>query len=191
MTDNPIKVIVGLGNPGRKYDGTRHNIGFDVLNLLHRQLGDSTPRSKFDGQFVRYEIADQSVILVWPLTFMNESGRCVRQMVDFFKVAATENILVVCDDLSLPTGKIRLRPKGSAGGQKGLAHILRVLGSQEIPRLRIGIGATPPGWDTAGYVLGKFSKEEKPEVDIAVETAAKAVQDWITYDLTHCMNTYN
>jgi PTH1 family peptidyl-tRNA hydrolase len=185
------KVVVGLGNPGAKYEGTRHNIGFDVLNALSRQRGAPTPKGKFEGQITSTAVDAVNLILVWPLTYMNDSGRCVKAVTSFYKVNVQQDLLVVCDDLSLPTGKLRLRAKGSAGGQKGLNDILRVLGTQDVARLRIGIDATPDHWDTADYVLGRFSKDEKPIIDEAVATAAGAVVDWCTHDLAYCMNRIN
>ena len=185
------KLVVGLGNPGAKYDGTRHNVGFDVLNYLAKKLGAPAPRSKHEGQLSTVDIGSTKLMLLWPLTFMNLSGRCVKPIVNFYKIDIHSNLLVTCDDLSLPLGKLRIRTKGSAGGQKGLADILQSLGSQEIPRLRIGIDPTPPQWETADYVLSRFRKEEKEMVDIAVATAADAIVDWCDHDIAHSMNRFN
>jgi PTH1 family peptidyl-tRNA hydrolase len=184
-----MKVVVGLGHPGEKYNGTRHNIGFAVLDELARRNG-GTKVGKFEGQLLQITSGGQQAILLWPLTMMNLSGRSVGAVTKFYKVELSD-ILVVCDDLSLPLGKIRFRAKGSAGGQKGLADILRVLGSEAVARLRVGIDATPEGWDTADYVLSRFKSDEKSVVETAVCRAADGVVDWITSGIEHCMNRYN
>lgn len=185
-----MKLIVGLGNPGRKYAGTRHNIGFDVLTELATRHGADKPKAKFDGELVEARIENEKVLLLWPLTYMNNSGQCVQPTRDFYKVT-NEELLVICDDVSLPTGKLRVRAKGSSGGQNGLKDIIRRLGTEEFPRLRIGIGAQPPGWELADYVLSKFDKDEEPIVKVAVQNAADAVSEWIKQGLAACMNKYN
>ena len=185
-----MRVVVGLGNPGSKYDGTRHNIGFEVLSKLQSKLQLGLPTSKFDGQLLVGRGGEHQMALFWPLTYMNSSGRPVGQLVSFYKIAPSD-ILVVCDDLALPLGKLRLRAKGSSGGQKGLADILRVLGTEEVPRLRIGIDPTPPEWDTADYVLSRFRPEEQRVVQESIEKAAQAASDWVSQGLQDCMNKYN
>ena len=185
------KMVVGLGNPGAKYDGTRHNIGFEVLGKLQAKLGASTPRAKYEGQFSTATVDGGSLLIVWPLTFMNNSGRCVQPMASFYKVNHEHDVLVVCDDLSLPLGKLRFRASGSAGGQKGLNDILRVFGGQNVARLRIGIDPVPPQWDAADYVLGRFREEERPTVDKAVADATEAVLSWATRGIAFCMNKFN
>ena len=185
------KMVVGLGNPGAKYDGTRHNIGFEVLTKLQSKLSASTPRSKYEGQFSTAAVNGVSLLLVWPLTFMNNSGRCVQPMASFYKVNHEQDVLVVCDDLSLPLGKLRFRASGSAGGQKGLNDILRAFGSQTVARLRIGINPAPPQWDAADYVLGRFREEERPVADVAVAEATEAVLSWATRGIAFCMNKFN
>lgn len=184
-------MVVGLGNPGAKYEGTRHNIGFEVLAKLQSKLGSSTPRSKFEGQFTTASFESINLLLVWPLTYMNNSGRCVQAMANFYKVSCEQNLLVVCDDLSLPLGKLRMRASGSAGGQKGLNDILRACGSDAIGRLRIGIDPPPPQWDVADYVLGRFAENERTIVDEAVNQAAGAVLNWATRGIAFCMNKIN
>jgi peptidyl-tRNA hydrolase, PTH1 family len=185
------KIVVGLGNPGAKYAGTRHNIGFEVLDLLQNKFGGSQPKIGQDSQTNTVEIGQVKLMLVWPLTYMNNSGRSVQPLVNFYKIDKVQDLLIVCDDLSLPLGKIRIRPQGSAGGQKGLADILKSLGSQEVPRLRIGIDPTPPNWDTADYVLSRFRKEERPIIDQSVQIACEAVEAWCLQDLQFCMNRFN
>ncbi len=182
---------MGLGNPGPKYEGTRHNIGFDVLNYLCQLLLAPTPRAKFEGQLTSVTVHDTTLVLVWPLTYMNESGRCVKAVAQFYKIDPPTDLMVICDDLSLPLGKLRMRGKGSAGGQKGLNHILQVCGTQEIARLRIGIDPAPPQWDTADYVLGRFRQEEKMTIEIAIKEAADALLTWCKHDLNYCMNQIN
>ncbi len=186
-----LKLAVGLGNPGPKYEGTRHNIGFEVLNYLSQSLSAPTPRAKFEGQLTSVTVHDTTLVLVWPLTYMNESGRCVKAVAQFYKIDPLTDLMVICDDLSLPLGKLRLRGKGSAGGQKGLNHILQVCGTQEIARLRIGIDSAPPQWDTADYVLGRFRQDEKPTIETAIKEAASALLTWCKHDLNHCMNQIN
>lgn len=185
------RLVLGLGNPGQRYVGTRHNVGFDVLNLLSSQVDTPLPKSKFEGQVASFTENETKVLLIWPLTYMNNSGRCAKAAADFYKIDVTKDLLVVCDDLSLPLGKLRMRPKGSAGGQKGLQDILRLLGNQDVPRLRIGIDPTPPRWETADYVLGKFRKDESPIIQQAISSAADAVKLWCGNDITYCMNQVN
>lgn len=186
-----IKMAVGLGNPGAKYDGTRHNVGFEVLNFLCRKLSAPTPRAKFEGQWTTVVVDDTSLVLVWPFTYMNLSGRCAAAAAQFYKIDIHRDLIIVCDDLSLPLGKMRLRAKGSAGGQKGLNHILQSLGTQEIPRLRIGIDSPPPRWDAADYVLGKFRADEQDVVEETIKSAANTLLDWCRHDLNYCMNRIN
>ena len=185
------KVVVGLGNPGAKYDGTRHNVGFEVLSRLHRNIGAPGMRAKYDGQLATAQWEQQQLTLVWPLTFMNLSGRCVRPVIDFYKIDFQRDLLVVCDDISLPVGKLRMRARGSAGGQKGLNDILKVLGTQDVPRLRVGVGAPPPRWDAADYVLGRFAPDERPAMDVAVAEASDAVLLWCSSGIDACMNQVN
>ncbi len=185
-----MKLIVGLGNPGRKYAATRHNIGFEVLAELAQRFATDKPKAKFDAELTEVQIEGQRVLLLWPLTYMNRSGGSVQPARDFYKVANDE-LLVVCDDVSLPTGKLRLRAKGSSGGQNGLKDIINRLGTEEFSRLRVGIGAAPPGWEMADYVLSKFTKEEEPMVRDAVSKAADAAVEWIRTGIATAMNKYN
>lgn len=185
-----MKLVVGLGNPGRKYEGTRHNVGFQVVAEVARRHADGKPKAKFSGEVVEANIAGEKLVLLCPATYMNRSGTSVLAARDFYKLADNE-ILVVCDDISLPLAKLRIRAKGSSGGQKGLADIIRRLGSEEISRLRIGVGAPPDGWDAAGFVLGKFTRDEQSEVEPAILTAADAVDAWARDGIDTCMNQYN
>ncbi len=185
-----MKLIVGLGNPGGKYKDTRHNVGFEVVAELARKFATATPRARFQGEIVEATVGGQKVLLLTPLTYMNASGGSVLEARDFYKIVA-EDTLVICDDFALPLAKLRLRPKGSSGGQNGLDDILRRLGTNEVPRLRIGVGPLPPGRDAAGFVLGKFMKEELPEVARAIERAAEAAVVWVGDGLTAAMSKYN
>ncbi|MBL8891640.1 MAG: aminoacyl-tRNA hydrolase [Planctomycetaceae bacterium] len=185
-----MKVVVGLGNPGRDYENTRHNVGFAVVNELARRGGAARPTAKFQAELTEIRFGSEKVALVSPLTYMNRSGSTIGPLVAFYKLPL-ENLIVVCDDLSLPLGKIRVRGQGSSGGQKGLLDVIRVLGCESFPRLRIGIGATPTGWETADYVLARFSNEELIVMQQAVANAADAVESWVTAGLLATMNKYN
>ena len=185
-----MKLVVGLGNPGKKYEGTRHNIGFDVLAELCRRVGSPSAKTRFQGELYEGKLNDQSLLLLAPITFMNLSGASVQPTADFFKLAPTD-ILVICDDMNLPLGKLRIRAKGSAGGQKGLADIIRRLGTDEVPRLRIGIDRPPDRWDPADYVLSKFKKVELEPIQHAIVCAADAVELWAKEGTEASMNQYN
>ncbi|MDP6720650.1 MAG: aminoacyl-tRNA hydrolase [Pirellulaceae bacterium] len=185
-----MKLIVGLGNPGRKYTGTRHNIGFEVIGELARRYSTDKVKDRFNGETVEATIESQRTLLLCPSTYMNKSGSSVLPARDFYKIAC-EDLLVVCDDFNLPLARLRFRAKGSAGGQKGLANIIQRLGTDEFPRLRIGIGPPPDNWDVADYVLSKFRKEEFTEMEHAVLRAADAVACWIRDGVQDCMNRYN
>ncbi len=185
-----MKLVVGLGNPGRKYEGTRHNVGYAVLAELARRHGVGAPRSSFLGEVLEADLDGARALLLSPTTYMNQSGASVQAAAGFYKLPLDE-LLVICDDLNLPLGKLRARSKGSAGGQKGLDDIIRRLGSEEFSRLRIGIGSPPAGWEATGYVLGRFTPDEKIEIDRAIPRAADAVVDWAREGIEFCMNRYN
>jgi PTH1 family peptidyl-tRNA hydrolase len=185
-----MKLIVGLGNPGRKYAGTRHNVGFDVLAELARRHGKATARARFQGETVEANVEGERAILLCPHTYMNNSGESVQPAKDFYKIE-NEDLLVVCDDFNLPLARLRFRSQGSSGGQKGLADIIRRLGTEQVPRLRIGIGTPPPEWDVADYVLSKFKKDEQPEIEAAIALAAEAVAAWTREGIDFCMTKYN
>lgn len=185
-----MKIVVGLGNPGQKYTGTRHNIGFEVLAECGRRWGVGKPKNKFEAEVLDAAIGAEKVLLVAPQTFMNLSGRSVQQFVRFHQLSLNE-LIVVCDDLNLKVGQIRLRPSGSAGGQKGLANILVCQSSDQIPRLRLGIGRPPPPMDSVDYVLGRFQKDEIEKVDESVRRASEAIEVWITQGISAAMNQFN
>jgi peptidyl-tRNA hydrolase, PTH1 family len=185
-----MKLVVGLGNPGRKYEGTRHNIGYLVVAELARKFGATVPKARFHGAVVEAELGGQKALLLSPTTFMNLSGTSVQEAKSFYKLTDAD-LLVVCDDLNLPVGKLRFRARGSSGGQKGLEDIVGRLATEEFARLRIGVGTAPEGWDWADYVLGKFTPEELPVIEQAVGWAADAVVAWAREGIDYCMNQYN
>jgi PTH1 family peptidyl-tRNA hydrolase len=185
-----MKLVVGLGNPGRRYEKTRHNIGYAVLAELARRHGMATPKTRFHGEVVEAALGGQQALLLSPTTFMNLSGTSVREAVGFYKIP-NEELLVLCDDLNLPVGKLRIRQRGSSGGQKGLDDIIEKLGTEEFSRLRMGIGSAPPSWDWADYVLSRFPTEELPVIEQAVGLAADAVAAWAREGIEFCMNQYN
>jgi PTH1 family peptidyl-tRNA hydrolase len=185
-----MKLVVGLGNPGRKYAGTRHNVGFDVVVLLARRFSAPAPRSAFQADVTEAAIHGERVLLAAPQTYMNLSGRSVRQIVDFYKLSL-DQLLVVCDDLNLPPGRLRLRASGSAGGQKGLQNIIEHLGTEEFPRLRLGIGRPPPPIDAVDYVLMRFPADERELIAAAIEQAAQAVELWVRVGTSAAMNQVN
>lgn len=185
-----MKLVVGLGNPGRKYSETRHNVGFMVAAKLMPMIQATSVKQRFEGDYAEGQIDGRKVCILCPATYMNASGTSVRKAVDFLKLSA-EDVLVICDCLSLPLGQLRVRSKGSSGGQKGLADVIRHLGTEAIPRLRIGIDPAPPGWAVPDYVLSKFRKSEQHTIDGATETAAHAACDWVLHGIEHCMNQFN
>ncbi|MEM8666793.1 MAG: aminoacyl-tRNA hydrolase [Planctomycetota bacterium] len=185
-----MKLIVGLGNPGRKYEQTRHNVGFVVAAELASRIQAGPAKVRFEGELAEGAVNQEKLAILCPHTFMNASGRSVRKACDFFKLKP-EDVLVVCDDLNLSSGRIRLRAAGSAGGQKGVADIIRHLGTDEFPRLRIGIDRPPAGWDVSGYVLGKFTEDEKATFGTATDLAATAALDWVQQGISFAMNRYN
>lgn len=185
-----MKLVVGLGNPGRKYEETRHNVGFRVVAEVARRFNAAAARNKFDGKYSEIQIAGERVLLLCPQTFMNRSGASVLSSRDFFKIN-NDDILIICDDFSLPLGKLRFRPKGSAGGQKGLNDVIQRLGSQEITRLRIGIDPPQDHWDIADYVTSKFRQSELKTIDISIQVAADGVETWSRAGVDACMNQYN
>src|SRR6056297_2837181 len=184
-----MKLIVGLGNPGRKYEQTRHNVGFAVAAKVAQKVGATDVKTRFSGEVAEGSVGEKLVILC-PQTYMNASGKSVRKACDFYKLSP-DDVLIICDDLDLPVGRIRLRASGSAGGQKGLADIIRHLGTDQVPRLKIGIDRPPPGWDAAAYVLGKFSEEQQEQIEASTSQAANAATDWIQLGISEAMNRYN
>ncbi|MBO8172678.1 MAG: aminoacyl-tRNA hydrolase [Bacillaceae bacterium] len=185
-----MKVVIGLGNPGKEYENTRHNVGFMVLDRLADMWHVDISQHKFQSMVGEGRLDTEKVLLVKPLTFMNLSGEAVRKVVDFYKLDI-EDLVIVYDDLDLPAGRIRLRQKGSAGGHNGIKSIIAHLGTQEFKRVKIGIDRPPAGQDVARYVLSPFGKEERNLVDEAVDRAARACEHWIRHSFTDAMNQFN
>lgn len=187
-----MKVVVGLGNPGPKYESTRHNAGFAVVHELARRWGvEGKTDTRFNAVLAEARVGPEKVLLVQPLTYMNLSGRSVQSLVNFFKVPV-EEMVVVSDDVDLPLGSIRLRKRGSSGGQKGLKSIVEHLGSEDFPRIRLGIGSRPPEWKMEDWVLSRFAPEEQAEFAASVSAAADAVELWIRRnDFDLAMNRCN
>jgi PTH1 family peptidyl-tRNA hydrolase len=165
-------------------------VGFDTVVELARRHGVGPVRSQFDAEVIEADLAGQRALLLQPQTYMNRSGTSVVRARDFYKLADGE-LLVVGDDFNLPLGRLRVRATGSAGGQKGLDDIIRCLGTNEIARLRIGIGPVPSRWDPADFVLSRFTEEERKEIDVSIMRAADAVVHWANQGVAACMNRYN
>lgn len=183
-------IIAGLGNPTREYEKTRHNVGFDTIDVLADKLNTSVDEKKFKGLYGKGIIAGEKVILLKPQTFMNLSGESVREAADFYKVDP-EHIIVIYDDISLDVGQLRIRKKGSAGGHNGIKNIIAHLGTQEFPRIKVGVGDKPKGMDLADYVLGHFSKEDQAKMDEAFKDAADAAEMILDKGMDAAMNHYN
>ncbi len=199
-----MKLIVGLGNPGRQYVGTRHNIGWEVVDALAKRLGwiakpdefDREARSNFDGLTMSGTVSlhatggTEKLLLLKPGTYMNLSGRSVQPAMAFYQLAPAD-VMVVVDELALPCGAIRIRKGGSAGGHNGLKDVERALGTGEYPRLRVGIDPPPERVPGKDYVLGKFSEEQRKKIDPAIERATSALVVWMDKGINAAMNVYN
>lgn len=184
-----IRILAGLGNPGREYDGTRHNAGFAVLDLIASRLGVSfSKESKWDAMVARDSASD--LVLIKPTTFMNLSGESVCDYARFFRIPA-EAVLVIADDVALPLGALRIRREGSSGGQKGLESVLIHFATEQVPRLRIGVGAASEGGDLSSHVLARFRPEEQPAVEESFSRAAEAALCVVKRGLADAMNLYN
>lgn len=184
-------LIVGLGNPGKKYEGTRHNAGFAALEALAESLHVKVDRVRFKSFCAQTDLDGQRVLLMMPQTFMNLSGEAVREAMQFYKLPP-ERVLVLFDDISLPVGTIRIRRKGSAGGQKGMASIIALCGSDQFPRVKIGIGEKPhPDYDLADWVLSRFTKEEAPRLLDAAKNAAEAARLITAGKVDEAMNRFS
>ena len=198
-----MKILIGLGNPGRDYVGTRHNIGFDLVEQLASRLGwiaspekfNTAAKTKFDALTVDGIVSlasggSEKLLLVKPMTYMNLSGRTVLAAMSFYQLTPAD-VLVVLDDIALPSGKIRIRPGGSSGGHNGLKDIEQVLGTSQYPRLRIGVDAPPPRVPQKDYVLGKFTPDQRSRIDPALGRAAGAVVTWIDKGIEPAMSQFN
>ncbi|MBS6701446.1 MAG: aminoacyl-tRNA hydrolase [Clostridiales bacterium] len=187
----PEFLIVGLGNPGPKYEFTRHNAGFLCIDLLAQQLGVRIDRIKFKSVVADVAIEGRRCILMKPQTFMNNSGEAVRDAANFYKIPP-EHIIILFDDISLPPGKLRIRRKGSDGGHNGIKSILYLLGSDQFPRVKLGVGTKPhPDYDLADWVLSTFQKDEFPLMKEAMEKACEAVPLLVREETDRAMNLYN
>src|SRR5437763_4023424 len=184
-----FKVIVGLGNPGRQYHGTRHNVGFAVVDLLAESPHAGRFQSRFQAQVAELVEENLKILLVKPETFMNLSGRSVRQLLDFYQLPA-EDLLVACDDINLPLGTLRARARGTLGGHNGLRDVQNHLGTTEYARLRIGVGA-PPEDGAVDHVLGRFRPSERAVIEEAMQKAVQAVDVWLHKGIAEWMNQYN
>lgn len=184
-------LIVGLGNPGSKYQGTRHNMGFDVIDHLIEKHRIPQGGVKFNAMYGKGIIGGEKVTLVKPLTYMNLSGGPVRDMLHYFKLDPETELIVIYDDIDLEPGQLRIRIKGSAGGHNGIKDILRCIGTDKFLRVKVGVGAKPRDWDLADHVLSRFTTSDRKLIDEAVERAADAVEMMISQGPDAAMNTYN
>lgn len=184
-------VIVGLGNPDKKYEKTRHNIGFDVIDALADKYNISVNDKKHKALCGTGVIEGMKVLLVKPQTYMNNSGESVGEIMNFYKLDAEEELLVIFDDISLKPGNIRIRKKGSAGGHNGIKSIIANTGTQNFKRIKVGVGEKPEGWDLADHVLGHFSEEDRKEVELAIADAVKATCLILADDIDQAMNEFN
>jgi len=183
-------LVVGLGNPGKEYAKTRHNIGFETIDYLVREHSIAQMRRLKNGLVAHYFLNGEKVILVKPLTYMNNSGQCVAPLADYFDIGE-DQIIVIYDDIDLDPGILRIRKKGSAGSHNGMKSVIANLQTQNFKRIRVGIGKKPTEWDLANYVLSKFSKDEIPVMQEGISNAAKATELIITQSVEEAMNQYN
>ena len=184
-----MKVVVGIGNPGEEYRSTRHNVGFDVVDMLAHAEGIDLGRRRFDARVGEGTVSGERVVLVKPQTFVNNSGHTVRAVLDWWKLTP-DDVLVVSDDANLPVGKIRVRREGASGGHHGLESVITHLGTERFARLRIGIGRDTDG-DLVDHVLSRFSKAERKVMDEAYIEAVRGVTVWLTRGIEDCMNEFN
>lgn len=185
-----MKCIVGLGNPGMKYKNTRHNIGFMVMDELAKRNKWEVNKKKFNGEYTIEMVNQEKIVLLKPQTFMNLSGESLRPLMEFYELEA-KDVLVVYDDLDLPTGKIRLRQKGGHGGHNGIRSIIDQLGTKDFNRLRIGIDRPITGMSVIDHVLGKFDKAQLVYVNDSIEKAAEAAESWMQKSFQEVMNDFN
>lgn len=187
-----MKLIVGLGNPGRQYDKTRHNAGYMVIDRLVEKFAPGAPaKARFNSAIFDTKIGSEQTLLMKPTTFMNRSGAAIAEAVRFYKLLPASDLFVIVDDVALPCGALRIRPSGGAGGHNGLSDIAQALGADAYPRLRIGIDATPDYMDQADYVLGRFTDDQWAIIAPAIDKAADAAEIFITAGLDTAMNRFN
>lgn len=185
-----LYIIVGLGNPGKKYAGTRHNAGFMTVDFIAQKLNINIKKIKFKAVYGEGYVGEKRVILVKPQTFMNQSGISVRDIVEWYKIPI-ENLIVIYDDIDIPAGTIRIRKKGSAGSHNGMRSVIYQLQSEDFPRIRVGIDNPPDNWDLVDYVLGKFSETEQEIVGDSIVRAALATISIVENGIDKSMNLYN
>lgn len=185
-----MKIIAGLGNPGREYEATKHNVGFMLLDALYDALSPTPWREELDGMTAQCYIGGEKVILLKPLTFMNRSGLSVAKALNWYKLAP-EDLIVVHDDMDIPAGTIRIRKKGSAGGHNGIKSILSLVGDEHFSRVRIGIGRPLPGWTVVSHVLAPFPEEDAKKIGEAIEYLVPAVECMVKDGTDMAMNKYN
>ena len=184
-------IIAGLGNPGKEYENTRHNVGYEVIDALAEKYNISVLELKHKAMIGKGYIEGQKAVLVKPLTFMNLSGESLRMVTDYYKADAEQDLIVVSDDISLPPGQLRVRKKGSAGGHNGLKNIIKMLGTENFQRIRMGVGEKPKNYDLADWVLGHFNKEEKAAMEEATAKAVRAVELMLAEGADAAMNEFN
>ncbi len=184
-------IIAGLGNPGKKYENTRHNVGFDCIDALADKYNIKVTESKGKALVGSGVIQGQKVLLVKPQTFMNLSGMSVRELINFYKIDIEEEFLVIYDDISLPPGEIRIRTKGSAGGHNGIKNIIEQTATQVFPRIKIGVGEKPANWDLADYVLSRPDKDDAAHMKEGIAQAVEAVAMMIEGNTDQAMNRFN
>ena len=184
-------IIAGLGNPDRQYEGTRHNAGFDVIDRIAEKYNIAVDTKRHRAYIGKGIIEGQKVILAKPQTYMNLSWESIRSLVDYYKVDEENELLVIYDDISLDVGQLRIRAKGSAGGHNGIKNIIAHLGTQIFPRIKVGVGEKPKGYDLADYVLGHFSKSEREMMDEGYDNAVRAAELILSGQLNEAMNEFN
>lgn len=184
-------LIVGLGNPGKQYEHTRHNVGFDVMDALADKYNISISEKKHKALYGKGMIAGQKVVLAKPQTFMNLSGESVAELLNYYKLDPETEMLVIYDDISLAPGGIRIRKKGSAGGHNGIKNIIAQTGTQNFMRIKVGVGEKPKGWDLADYVLGRFDEVDRKKVEEAFEDAVLATEMILQDEVDQAMNDFN
>lgn len=188
---NKMYIIVGLGNPTKEYEHTRHNVGFDTIDAIADKYGVLMGEKKHKAIIGKGYIAGQKVVLAKPQTFMNLSGESVRMLIDFYKIDEECELIIIYDDISLQPGQLRVRKKGSAGGHNGIKNIIQHLGHDVFMRIKVGVGEKPKGWDLADYVLGHYAKDELPLMKEAFDQAASCVETMIVDGADQAMNLYN
>ena len=185
-----MKIIVGLGNPGKEYENTRHNLGYKVIEKLENELGIDINKEKMEGLIGIGKYKTEKIVLVKPLTYMNLSGNCVEKVLNFFK-ATPEDLIVIYDDIDIAVGKIRIKPSGSPGTHNGMKDITKKIGTKEFARVRVGSGKPEFDMDLADYVLSKFKKDEMKDINKSIDDAKDAVIEILENGIAESMNKYN